>query len=82
MKDKKDMAPRIAAGQAAKAQRRKEIKDWHVKTAYGRQRAKKKLFAAGRLCAQIINISKKKISSLILRPNYPPPHTQRLLENP
>jgi hypothetical protein len=48
------MAPRIAAGQAAKAQRRKEIKDWHVKTAYGRQRAKKKLFAAWRLCAQTI----------------------------
>jgi hypothetical protein len=62
-------------GGRAKAQRRKEIKDWHVKTAYGRQRAKKKLFAAWRLCAQIISISKKKSSSLLLRPNYPPPQT-------
>jgi hypothetical protein len=39
-------------GGRAKAQRRKEIKDWHVKTAYGRQRAKKKLFAAWRLCVK------------------------------
>ena len=62
------MAPRNAAGQAAKAQRRKEIKDWHAKPAYGRQGAKKNPFAAWRLCAQKIKYLEEEKFKLAFTP--------------
>jgi hypothetical protein len=47
-----------------------------VKPAYVRQRAKKKLFAAWRLCAQKIKYLEEEKLNFLLTPNNPPRRTR------